>query len=80
VQCYSHFEVIIGLKLHIPYELGLLLADRAREQVLPEGVHIGDKGQILCTLEAEGVHAAELHWLSGYFDALVADEDLFHLI
>jgi hypothetical protein len=42
MQCYSHFEVIIGLKLHIPCELGLLLADRAREQVLPESVHIGD--------------------------------------
>ncbi len=76
---YSHFEVIVGLKLHVTCELGLFLTDRAGEEVLPQSVDIRDEGELLCTLETEGVHTPKLHGFSRYLDALVADEDLFHL-
>ena len=79
VLTYSHFQIVIGLELHFTRQLCLLFADGTREYILSQGVYVRNQGQILCTLETEGVNAAKFDRLGRNLDALVADEDLFHL-
>ena len=78
-MAYRETQVLIGLEFHVAWQLCLLLADGATEEVASEGVDIVDEHEVLSTLEAERVHTAQLDGVTRYLDALIADEDLFHV-
>lgn len=77
---YSQFQVFIGTEGEVLAQLGEFLAYGAGELVLAQGVDVGDEGEGLGALEAEGVHALELHRLHCDLDALVAYEDFLHCV